>query len=185
MSRAVICTVMNPAHAETIVTRLEHAGVPRPHLSVLMHDRSDSRDFADEHDTRAPEGATIGGSAGGMAGGVFGLLAGIGALTIPGAGPFIAAGPILAALSGAAVGATLGGITGALIGFGLPEHEAKIWESRVKEGHILISVHTHDQDEAQRIEEILVHAEADNVSITGEDDIAVFDAHEVKRLRHR
>lgn len=172
MAKAVICTVKSRVHAETIVARLENAGVPRSHISVLMHDRCETRDFAYAHHTKAPEAAAIGGSAGG----VFGLLAGIGALSIPGAGLFIAAGPIMAALSGAAVGATLGGIDGTLIGFGLPEHEAKAFESRVKEGHILISVHTHDHDEAQRIEEILLHADARNVSITGEDDITVFDA---------
>lgn len=176
MAKAVICTVKSRVHAETIVARLENAGVPRSHISVLMHDRCETRDFAYAHHTKTPEAAAIGGSAGGVAGGVFGLLAGIGAMSLPGAGLFIAAGPIVAALSGAAVDATLGGITGALIGFGLPEHEAKAFENWVKEGHILISVHTHDHDEAQRIEEILVHADTSNVAITGEDDIAVFDA---------
>ncbi len=176
MSRAVICTVQNHPHAKNLVARLENAGVPRSHISILMPDRIETRDFAYEHNPRAHQSTTMVGSTGNLASEVSGFLAEIGALTIPGAGLFIAAGPIMAALSGAAVGATLGGISGALIGFGMPEHEAKALETQVKQGHILITVHTHDHDEAQRIEEILVHADAGDVSIAGEDDIPVFDA---------
>ena len=172
MSKAVICIAKTEAQAETIVTRLESAGVSTSDISVLMPDRSGSRDFAHEHNTKAPEGATIGGSAGGVAGGVLGLLAGIGALAIPGVGPFIAAGPIMAALSGAAVGAALGGITGALVGLGMPEYEAKQYEDKVKSGNILVSVHTHDNDEANRIKDILQDADAEDVSITGEEVVS-------------
>ena len=172
MSKAVICIAKTQAQAETIVNRLEQAGVSTADVSVLMPDRSGSRDFAHEHNTKAPEGATIGGSAGGVAGGVLGLLAGIGALAIPGVGPFIAAGPIMAALSGAAVGAAIGGITGALVGLGMPEYEAKQYEAKVKDGNILISVHTSDRDEANRIEEILKDAGAEDVAITGEEGVA-------------
>lgn len=171
MSKAVICIAKTQVQAETIVTRLESAGVSTSDISVLMPDRSSTHDFAHEHHTKAPEGAAIGGSAGGVAGGVLGLLAGIGALAIPGVGPFIAAGPIMAALSGAAVGATLGGVTGALIGLGMPEYEAKQYEAKLKEGNILISVHTSEGDEAQRIEEILEDAGAEDVSITGEEGV--------------
>ena len=103
MSKAVICIAKTQVQAETLVTRLEGAGVSTSDISVLMPDRSGSRDFAHEHHTKAPEGATIGGSAGGVTGGVLGLLAGIGALAIPGVGPFIAAGPIMAALSARAI----------------------------------------------------------------------------------
>ena len=175
MSKAVICIAKTQAQAETIVSRLESAGVSTSDISVLMPDRSGSRDFAHEHNTKAPEGATIGGSAGGVAGGVLGLLAGIGALAIPGVGPFIAAGPIMAALSGAAVGATLGGITGALVGLGMPEYEAKQYEDKVKGGNILVSVHTYDNDEAKRIKDILQDVDADDVSITGEEDVSNSD----------
>jgi len=171
MSKAVICIAKTQAQAETIVNRLEQAGVSTADISVLMPDRSGSRDFAHEHNTKAPEGATIGGSAGGVAGGVLGLLAGIGALAIPGVGPFIAAGPIMAALSGAAVGAAIGGIAGALVGLGMPEYEAKQYEAKVKDGNILISVHTSDRDEANRIEEILEDAGAEDVAITGEEEV--------------
>ena len=121
-----------------------------------------------EQHTKVPEGAAIGGSAGGVTGGVLGLLAGIGALAISGVGPFIAAGPIMAALSGAAVGAALGGIAGALDGLGMPEYEAKQYEAKVKDGNILISVHTDDSDEADRVEDIMEAADAEDVSTTSE-----------------
>lgn len=171
MAKAVICIARTQAQAETIITRLENAGIPTSDISVLMPDRSGSRDFAHEHHTKAPEGATIGASAGGVTGGVLGLLAGIGALAIPGVGPLIAAGPIMAALSGAAVGATLGGIGGALVGLGMPEYEAKQYEAKVKDGNILISVHTYNGDEASRIEEILQAAGAEDIATTGEEDV--------------
>ena len=134
----------------------------------LLPDRTGTRDFAHEHNTKAPEGATIGGSAGGVAGGVFGLLAGIGVLAIPGVGPFIAAGPIMAALSGAAVGAAIGGIAGALIGMGIPEFKAKQYESKVRNGNILVSVHINDTDNASRIKDIMQNAQAEDISVTGE-----------------
>lgn len=171
MSKAVIGIAKTQLQAETIITRLEGAGVSTSDISVLMPDRSSTHDFAHEHHTKAPEGATIGGSAGGVAGGVLGLLAGIGALAIPGVGPFIAAGPIMAALSGAAVGAALGGVAGALVGLGMPEYEAKQYEAKLKDGNILISVHTSNSDEADRIEEILEDAGAEDVSVTGEEDV--------------
>ncbi len=175
MSKAVICIAKTQIQAETIITRLQQAGISTSDISVLMPDRSGSRDFAHEHNTKAPEGATIGVGAGGVAGGVLGLLAGIGALAIPGVGPFIAAGPIMAALSGAAVGATIGGIAGALVGLGMPEFEAKQYESKVKNGNILISVHAYDKDEAERIEEILEAADAEDISVTGEEDVSDSD----------
>ena len=168
MSKAVICIAKTQAQAETIVSRLESIGVSTSNISVLMPDKSGSRDFAHEHNTKAPEGAAIGGSAGGVAGGVLGLLAGIGALAIPGVGPFIAAGPIMAALSGAAVGAALGGIAGALVGLGMPEYEAKQYEAKVHDGNILISVHTDDGDEADRVEDIMEAADAEDISTTSE-----------------
>lgn len=168
MSKAVICIAKNQAQAETIVNNLQSAGVPTSDISVLLPDRTGTRDFAHEHNTKAPEGATIGGSAGGVAGGVFGLLAGIGALAIPGVGPFIAAGPIMAALSGAAVGAAIGGIAGALIGMGIPEYEAKQYESKVKNGNILVSVHINDTDNASRIKDIMKNAQAEDIAVTGE-----------------
>lgn len=171
MSKTVICIAKTQAHAETIVTRLKDEDISTADISVLLPDSSGNRDFAFEHNTKAPEGATIGGSAGGLAGGVFGLLAGIGALAIPGVGPFIAAGPIVAALSGAAIGAAIGGIAGALVGMGVPEYEAKQYEGKVKKGNVLISVDTDDNEEAMRIKRIMENEQAEDVSITGETDM--------------
>lgn len=168
MSKTVICLANTHAQAESIVERLNEAGVPTSDVSVLFPDKGGSRDFAHEHNTKAPEGTAIGASAGGVTGGALGLLAGIGALAIPGVGPFIAAGPIMAALSGAAVGATIGGIAGALIGMGIPEYEAKQYEAKIKEGNILISVHAADGDVLDRVEDIMEAAGADDITSTGE-----------------
>jgi uncharacterized membrane protein len=168
MSKTVICLANTQAQAETIVQRLNEAGIPTSDVSVLLPDKSGSRDFAHEHHTKAPEGTAIGASAGGVTGGVLGLLAGIGALAIPGVGPFIAAGPIMAALSGAAVGATIGGIAGALIGMGIPEFEAKQYEAKIKEGNILISVHARDGDDVGRVKDIMKDAGAADITSTGE-----------------
>lgn len=175
MTKAVICLANTENQAETIVANLKNSGVLTTDISVLLPDDSGNRDFSLEHNTKAPEGATIGGSAGGVAGGALGLLAGIGALAIPGVGPFIAAGPIVAALSGAAVGAAIGGVAGALVGMGMPEYEAKQYEDKVKNGNVLISVHTDDNDEAKRIKEIMEDANAEDVSITGEAGVSKSD----------
>src|SRR5690606_10823949 len=140
MGRAVYGIAKTEGQAERIVTELEAAGFAYEDVSVLMPDRAGTRDFAHEKGTKAPEGAVAGAGTGGVIGGAFGLLAGIGSLAIPGIGPLIAAGPILATLSGAAVGATVGGMAGALVGMGIPEYEAKLYEGRIRDGNILISV---------------------------------------------
>jgi|SRR5579872_999153 len=115
-----------------IIEQLKSAGFSNNSISALLPDKSGTKDFAYEHHTKAPDGATTGGVAGGVVGGALGWLVGIGALAIPGVGPFIAAGPIMAALSGAAVGGAVGGVAGALIGMGIPEYEAKRYEAKVK-----------------------------------------------------
>src|SRR4029453_16982386 len=125
-------------------------------------------DFAHEKGTKMPEGAATGAATGGAVGGTLGLLAGIGALAIPGLGPFIAAGPIMGALSGAAAGAAAGGLTGALVGLGIPEYEAKQYESKVKGGNILISVHTEDSAQRSRAKEIFTQDKAEDIASTGE-----------------
>ncbi|MGD1091793.1 MAG: hypothetical protein ABSB35_07340 [Bryobacteraceae bacterium] len=116
-------------------------GFSNDDISVLLPDNQGSKDFAHEKNTKAPEGTTTGARAGGVVGGTLGLLAGIGALAIPGVGPFIAAGPIMAALAGVGVGGAVGGLIGALVGMGIPEYEAKRYEGRIKEGGVLLSVH--------------------------------------------
>src|SRR6202023_49398 len=122
---------------------------------VLFPDKTGTRDFAHEQHTKAPEGAVTGAGSGALLGGALGWMVGIGALAIPGLGPFIAAGPIMAALAGAAGGAAAGGLAGALIGMGIPEYEAKRYEGKVKAGNILISIHTEDSEERDRAKEIL------------------------------
>jgi uncharacterized protein YcfJ len=168
MKKAVMCIVQNQNQAESIVGHLQGAGFANNNISVLFPDKSGTKDFAHEHNTKAPEGAIAGASAGGVLGGTLGLLVGIGALAIPGLGPVIAAGPLLAALSGAAAGATVGGITGALIGMGIPEVEAKRYEGKVKGGNLLISVHTETSDEQKRAETIFKTARAEDICSTSE-----------------
>jgi hypothetical protein len=124
MNTAVFCIAQSVEQAELIVDRLKTAGFSNNDISVLLPDKSGTKDFAHEKHTKAPEGAAVGGTTGFGVGAVLGWLAGIGSLAIPGVGPFIAAGPIMGALSGAAVGAAAGGLAGALVGLGLPEYEA-------------------------------------------------------------
>jgi len=137
-------------------------------VSVLMPDSQSSKDFAHEKHTKAPEGTTTGAVTGGSIGGTLGLLAGIGALAIPGLGPFIAAGPIMAALAGVGVGGAVGGLVGALVGMGIPEYEAKRYEGRVKGGGVLLSVHCATSEEATRAKDILKQTGADDISSNSE-----------------
>src|SRR6187455_3329476 len=138
MAKSIFCLVDSEVQAEVIVDNLRAANFSNDDISVLFPDKNGTRHFAHEQHTKAPEGAATGAGTGGLVGGALGWLAGIGVLAIPGLGPFIAAGPILAALSGAAVGAAVGGVTGALVGLGIPEYEAKLYEGKVKEGNYLI-----------------------------------------------
>src|SRR6185369_3658796 len=154
--------------AEAGVDALIQNGFRNEDISVLLPENAGTKDFAHEKQTKAPEGVTTGATAGGAIGGTLGLLAGIGALAIPGLGPFIAAGPILAALSGAAAGAAVGGITGALVGMGMPEYEAKRYEGRVKDGGVLLSVHCDSSEEVSRAKDLLKETGAEDISSAGE-----------------
>jgi hypothetical protein len=166
--KALFGIATTEAQAERIVYELKTAGFSPNDISALLPDKTATRDFAHEKNTKAPEGAAAGVGAGGLLGGGLGWLVGIGSLAIPGLGPFIAAGPIMAALSGAAVGAAVGGLTGAMVGMGIPELEAKQYESKIREGNILLSVHTEDSDERKRAQEILERNGARDISSTGE-----------------
>jgi hypothetical protein len=154
--------------AESAVDALRQAGFRNTDISVLFPENEGTKDFAHEKNTKAPEGTATGAGTGAVIGGGLGWLAGIGALAIPGVGPFIAAGPIMAALAGVGVGGAIGGIAGALIGMGIPEYEAKRYEGRVKEGGILLSVHCDSSDWTKRAKEILERTGAEDVSSTGE-----------------
>ena len=166
--KAVFGIVSDYFAAERIVGLLKDAGFSNNDISVLLPDKSGTRDFAHEHNTKAPEGAATGAGAGGVLGGTLGWLAGIGSLAIPGVGPLIAAGPIMAALGGAAVGAAVGGLTGALVGLGIPEYEAKRYEGKIKGGNVLIAVHTDDGDQRDRAKKILETSGAADIGSSGE-----------------
>jgi hypothetical protein len=166
--KSVFCIATSHNQADQIVGQLKAANFSNNDISVLFPDKATTRDFAHEKNTKAPEGAVAGASTGGLIGGALGWIAGIGALAIPGVGPFIAAGPIMAALSGIAVGAAVGGIAGGLIGLGIPEIEAKRYEGKVKAGNILVSVHTEDSKEIARAKDIFTKAGAQDICTTGE-----------------
>jgi hypothetical protein len=154
--------------AEKAVDDLIASGFSNDDISVLLPDEQSSKNFAHEKNTKAPEGTTAGVATGGVVGGTLGLLAGIGALAIPGVGPFIAAGPIMAALAGVGVGSTVGGLIGALVGMGIPEYEAKRYEGRIKDGGVLLSAHCDTSDEITRAKKILEQTGAQDISSTGE-----------------
>jgi hypothetical protein len=166
--KAVFCIVNSEPQAAAIVEDLRSAGFSSNDVSALFPDKTGTRDFAHEQGTKAPEGAAAGAGAGALLGGALGWLAGIGALAIPGVGPLIAAGPIIGSLSGAAVGAATGGLTGALVGYGIPEIEAKRYEGKVQGGNILLSVHTDDGKQVDRVKEIFKKHRAEDIAYTGE-----------------
>jgi hypothetical protein len=168
MKHAVYCIARNLIQAETIVQSLRQAGFNSNEISVLFPDKSGTRDFAHEKNTKLPEGATAGGATGMGVGAVLGWLAGIGSLAIPGVGPFIAAGPILAALGGAAVGGATGGIIGGLVGMGIPEYEAKLYEGKIRGGNALISVHTDNSEQMKTAKQIYKNAGAEDINSTSE-----------------
>src|SRR3954453_17556623 len=154
--------------AENAVDRLIAQGFRNEDISVLLQDNVGTKDFAHEKHTKAPEGTATGAVAGAAVGGTLGLLTGIGALAIPGLGPFIAAGPIMATLAGLGSGGVVGGIVGALVGMGIPEYEAKRYEGRIKEGGILLSIHCDNSDWVKKAKNLLKETGAEDVSSTGE-----------------
>jgi len=156
------------ASADNATDSLVKSGFSASDISALLPENLGTKQIGTEKATKAPEGATAGAGTGAVLGGALGLLAGIGALAIPGVGPLIAAGPIMAALAGMGVGGTVGGFTGALIGMGIPEYEAKRYEGRIAKGGILLSVHCDTSDEIKRAKDILKGMGAEDISSTGE-----------------
>ena len=166
--KAVFGIAKSEEQAIAIANMLKAEGFSNNDISVLLPDSQSSKEFAHEKNTKAPEGTTTGATAGGVVGGTLGVLAGIGTLAIPGLGPFIAAGPIMAGLAGMGVGGAVGGLIGALVGMGIPEYEAKRYEGAIKNGNILISVHTEDSKERDRAKKTFERAKAEDISYTGE-----------------
>ena len=157
------------AAVENATDSLVKAGFPTSDISVLLPESlGGSKEMGTEKATKAPEGTAVGVTTGGVIGGTLGLLAGVGLLAIPGLGPFIAAGPIMAGLAGLGVGGAVGGVTGALIGMGIPEFEAKRYEGRLQKGGILLSVHCDTSDEIKRAKEVMERTGGEDISSTGE-----------------
>ena len=166
--KSVFCIANSYSQAENIIDRLKTERFLNDDISVLFPDKESTRDFAHQKNTKAPEGVATGATTGGVIGGALGWIAGIGALAIPGVGPFIAAGPIMAALSGVAAGAAVGGIAGGLIGLGIPEIEAKRYDGKIRNGNILISVHADDSDSISRAKDIFNEMGAEDICSTSE-----------------
>jgi hypothetical protein len=174
MTKAVFCLANNVDHANRIVDHLLSSGFSNEDISVLYPDQKYDQGtrkgkLATENTTKAPEGATTGATVGGIIGGSLGLLAGIGALAIPGVGPFIAAGPLMAALAGSGIGGSTGLIIGAIVGAGIPEYEAKKYEEGVRAGKILISAHTDNKAELDRVKKIMEQEGAKDISCSSEE----------------
>lgn len=172
MSKAVMCLVSTTAEAECLVNCLRESGFNTNDISMLLPDISGSRDLIYEKHSKAPEGTSTGAGAGALLGGAFGWLTGTGMVAIPALGSLVAAGPIVAALSVAAIGSAIGGIAGGLIGLGIPEFEAKQFEGKVRSGNILLSVHCANDGQAKRAEEIFKSAHGREVSAVIEEHVA-------------
>lgn len=166
--KSVFCIATSEAQAVQIATSLKTSGFPDGDISVLFPDNSGRRGFGHEAHTKAPEGAATGVGTGGVLGGGLGWMIGIGALAIPGVGPFVAAGPIMAAMAGAAFGAAAGGLTGGLVGLGIPEYEAKQYDGKLRAGNVLISVHADNGEEVTRAKAVFEREGGTDISSTGE-----------------
>lgn len=164
MKRSIFALYTDRSTAEAAIEQLKAAGIAPEGVSILFAEPP----ATEEPSTKAPEGTATGGTAGFVLGGIFGWLAGIGSLAIPGLGPFVAAGPILAALSGAAVGAALGGIAGALVGMGIPEYEARRYEAQLREGKLLLSIHLEDAETMERVLQVIRASKAAEIASSGE-----------------
>jgi hypothetical protein len=183
MNKAVFCIAKSDMVAREIVEKLKVMGFTGDDISVLFADRKGTKDFAYEQNTKAPEGAATGGFLGASAGGVLGWLAGVGTIAIPGIGPFLAAGPIMVALAGVAIGGATGGLIGALVGMGIPEFEAKRYEGKLREGNILISVHTEDTKERARAKDVFEVAGAHDIASTSETTVPKESARREPKVR--
>ena len=174
---AVFGIFKDRSQVESTVDELRLGGFRATDISVLLPENIGNKDLAHEKNTKAPEGAVTGGASGAVLGGALGWLVGVGILAIPGLGPFIAAGPIMATLAGAGAGAAVGGVTGGLIGMGIPEYEAKRYEGRIKDGGLLLSIHCDKSEWKDKAMKILERCGGEDISSTGEapGDYAVTD----------
>jgi len=169
MANSVVFGIFSTkAQVETAVDEMKREGFRNADISVLFPFNEGTKDFAIAKGTKAPEGAAAGATSGAVIGGTLGWLVGIGTLAIPGLGPFVAAGPLMALLGGVGVGAAVGGLTGALIGMGIPEYVATRYEGRIRGGCILLSVHADDSKWIDKAKKILKQTGAEDIASTGE-----------------
>jgi hypothetical protein len=180
---AVFGIFRDRVHVERAIDGLIENGFRSEDISVLLPQNEGAKDLAAVKRTKAPEGTTTGVVAGGVVGGTLGLLAGIGALAIPGLGPFIAAGPIVGTLAGIGSGGVVGGVIGALVGLGIPEYEAKRYEGMIREGKVLLSVHCDNSDWVERAKDVLEEVGAQDISSAGEKG-ADYAESDKPRVRH-
>ena len=183
MARTVYGIYMNREHAEEAIDALRNAGLRPEDVSVLLPENVGTKDIGYEKHSKAPEKAAVGGAAGGLAGGVLGWLVGIGALAIPGIGPFVAAGPIMGILAGFGAGSVLGGIAGALVGAGVPEYEAKRYEGRIRSGGALLSVYCETDVWVGRAKEMLRHTGAEDISVAESARVSSREARRIEETR--
>lgn len=150
-SGTVVGLFYEKREAELAIRELKDAGFSEDQIGVLMQDRDSQQRLAESTGTKVSESAATGAIGGGVAGGVLGLLAGIGALAIPGIGPIIAGGALASTLAGAGIGAAAGGLLGALVGMGVPEEDARYFEEGLRTGGVLVTVNagTRTQDARQ------------------------------------
>jgi len=165
---AVLGIYPSQTDLELALNSLKAAGFRNTDISVLVQENLGTKDFSHEKSTKAPEGAAAGAGTGAVIGGILGWLVGIGLIAIPGLGPLIAAGPIVAALAGVGAVGAVGGVAGALAGMGIPEYEAKRYEGRVKKGGALLSVHCDDSEWVKRAKQVLADTGAEDIASTGE-----------------
>jgi hypothetical protein len=166
MFKGAYCIVATEHQAEAVVEQLKNSGFSNQNISVLFPEKHETRDSTHRQDNKGPEGAAVGAGTGALLGGALGWLLGISTLAIPGVGPLIAAGPIVAAIGGAAIGTTLGGLLGGIIGLGIPEEEARRYEGKIREGNIMILVHSSRPEEIQKARRIFEAAGAQDISYT-------------------
>lgn len=167
-NKSVLGIYASRSAVEAAVAAFREAGFESSDISILLPENLGPKQIATEKDTKAPEGATAGAGTGAVIGGALGWLVGIGALAIPGLGPFIAAGPIMAALAGVGVGGAVGGVTGALVGMGIPEYEAKRYEGRLQKGGILLSVDCENSDDIREAKDLMARTGGEDISSTTE-----------------
>ncbi|HXH75630.1 MAG TPA: hypothetical protein VNJ08_11725 [Bacteriovoracaceae bacterium] len=181
-TNSVFAIFSDRSSLERAVDELRVGGFRSTDISVLMQSKGETADFAHEKNTKAPEGMATGAGTGLLGGGILGWLAGAGALAIPGIGPFVAAGPIMGAIAGAGIGGAVGGITGGLIGLGIPEFEAKRYESVIKGGGMLLSVHVDDREFTTRAKDILTRCGGRDISVVGEASESRSDSRDESRV---